>query len=145
MTDTTLQTPKGPVDNKYSEAQKAAKDANMDEEPLLGVRTSLDGKPEGSAFLAVIEKGAEAMQNILHNGWMEGMAWTEVRHVFCECCDDRCATPLIMSMDAQAQQAFSESLDDIQAMMDEINAGTQLEDQQEVQDTEVHGMDTEEV
>ena len=78
MTDTTLQTPKGPVDNKYSEAQEAAKDANMDEEPPLEMRTSLDRKPEDSDFLDVIAKGAEAMDNILQNGWMKGMVWTEV-------------------------------------------------------------------
>ena len=78
MTDTTLQTPKGPVDNKHSEAQEAAKDVNMDEEPPLEMHTSLARKLEDSDFLDVIAKGAEAMDNILQNGWMKGMVWTEV-------------------------------------------------------------------
>ena len=46
-------------------------------------------------------------------------------------------------MDAQAQQVFHESVNNIEVMMDAINARIG-EDQQEVAGTEVHGMDMEE-
>ena len=47
-------------------------------------------------------------------------------------------------MNAQAEQVFLESLDNIAVMMDAINVGRIGEDQQEVAGTEVHGMDMEE-
>ena len=47
-------------------------------------------------------------------------------------------------MDAQAQQAFHESLNNIEVMIHAINTVGNGEDQQEVAGTEVHGMDMEE-
>ena len=56
----------------------------------------------------------------------------------------RCSTPQIKSMDAQAQQAFHESLNNIEDMIYAINTVRNGEDQQQVAGTEVHGMDMEE-
>ena len=47
-------------------------------------------------------------------------------------------------MDEQAQQAFHESLNNIEDMIYAINTVRNGEDQQEVAGTEVHGMDMEE-